>query len=148
MKVTMLLADAAQAVNGKLYILGGGWSLTGPQPTPLALAIKIEVPWTQANTQHHLRVALFDEDEHPVLIPTPNGDLPCELQSPFEVGRPAGLKTGSPLDVTLAMNLAPLPLQPNTRYIWRCFIDNAPVQEVGFSTRPLPQAPPPPVPHP
>ena len=29
-KVTMMLADAAQAVEGKLYILGGGWSVTGP----------------------------------------------------------------------------------------------------------------------
>jgi hypothetical protein len=27
MKLTMLLADAAEAVNGKLYILGGGWSI-------------------------------------------------------------------------------------------------------------------------
>jgi len=24
-KVTMMLADAAQEVGGKLYILGGGW---------------------------------------------------------------------------------------------------------------------------
>jgi hypothetical protein len=33
-KVTMLLADAAQAVDGKLYILGGGWTITGPDPIP------------------------------------------------------------------------------------------------------------------
>jgi len=26
----MMLADAAQAVNGKLYIMGGGWSVMGP----------------------------------------------------------------------------------------------------------------------
>ena len=32
MKVTMLLADSAQAIEGKLYILGGGWSITGPDP--------------------------------------------------------------------------------------------------------------------
>ena len=44
MKVTMLLADAAQAVNGKLYILGGGWSVAGPDPTPMAIALKMEVP--------------------------------------------------------------------------------------------------------
>lgn len=29
MKVTMLLADAATVAEGKLYILGGGWSVTG-----------------------------------------------------------------------------------------------------------------------
>src|SRR5207244_5203833 len=39
-KVTILLADAAQAVEGKLYVLGGGWSTTGPDPAPMARAIK------------------------------------------------------------------------------------------------------------
>ena len=38
MKVTILLADAAQAVEGKLYILGGGWSITGPDPSPMSRA--------------------------------------------------------------------------------------------------------------
>ncbi len=74
MKVTMLLADAAQAVEGKLYILGGGWSIIGPEPTPMAFAIKIEVPWTEANIRHQLRVALYDEDGQPVIIPTSAGE--------------------------------------------------------------------------
>ena len=42
MNVTMLLADSAQVADGKLYVLGGGWSLTGPDPTPSAVAIKLE----------------------------------------------------------------------------------------------------------
>ena len=49
MKVTMLLADVAQAVAGKLYVLGGGWSMMGSGPTPSALAVKIDIPWDQAN---------------------------------------------------------------------------------------------------
>ena len=36
MKATLLLADAAQAAEGKLYVLGGGWSVTGPGPAPMA----------------------------------------------------------------------------------------------------------------
>ena len=47
----MMLADSAQAVAGKLYILGGGWSMTGPAATPSALAIKFEVPWEAAKPQ-------------------------------------------------------------------------------------------------
>ena len=31
MKILLMLCDAAQAVDGKLYVLGGGWSIT---PTP------------------------------------------------------------------------------------------------------------------
>ena len=140
MKVTMLLADAAQAVGGKLYILGGGWSITGPDPTPMAIAMKIEVPWTDANRSHKLRLALLDEDERPVMLPTPTGDQPFEIHIPFEVGRPPGLKPGTPLDLNLAINLTPLPLRPDNRYVWHCFINDDTTDDwrVSFSTRPLP----------
>jgi hypothetical protein len=144
MKVTLLLADAAQAVGGKLYILGGGWSIIGPDPSPMAIAIKIEVPWTEANVRHGLRLALFDEDERPVVIPTQTGEQPFEFHIPFEVGRPAGLQAGTPLDVTLAINMGPFPLQPGSWYVWRCFINDASEDhwQVSFSTRPSPPSPP------
>lgn len=139
MKVTMLLADSAQAVNGKLYILGGGWSITGPDPAPMAIAIKIEVPWDQANKRHALKLALVNEDGQPVLVPTPTGDRPVELNGEFEVGRPAGLKEGTPLDVALAINIGPLPLQSGGRYVWRCSIDDKSSEDwqVAFTTRPV-----------
>jgi hypothetical protein len=136
MKVTMLLADAAQAVGGKLYILGGGWSITGPDPAPMAFAIKIEVPWNDANKQHHLCLALCDQDGQPVKIPTPMGEQAVEIKSNFEVGRPAGLVTGTPIDVPLAINLSALPIPPGGRYVWRCLINDIIVEEVSFSMRP------------
>ena len=137
MKVTILLADAAQAVGGKLYILGGGWSITGPAPTPMALAIRIEVPWTEANIQHTLELKLLNEDGQPVMAPTVTGDRPIELTSRFETGRPAGLRQGTPLDVNLAINLSPLPIPPGSRFVWRCFINGETADEwqVSFSTR-------------
>jgi hypothetical protein len=143
MKVTMLLADAVQAVEGKLYILGGGWSITGPQPTPMAIALKIDVPWTEANTLHTVKLDLLNEDGQSVMVPTPTGDRPVQLTSQFEVGRPPGLRIGTPLDVTLAINLGPLPLQPDHRYVWRCSINDQfePDWQVSFSTRPAPQPP-------
>lgn len=143
MRVTILLADSAQAVAGKLYILGGGWSVTGPGPVPSALAIKIEVPWDRANQRHDLQIALLDVDGQPVKVPTPAGDLPLELKSQFEVGRPAGVLPGTPLDVALAVNLGPLPLRPGQRYVWRCTIDGDTHEDwqVAFSTREQPPQP-------
>ena len=140
MKVTMLLADAAQAVDGKLYILGGGWSIIGPAPSAMAIAIKIDVPWTEANITHRLRLALFDEDEQPFRVPTDTGEQPFELHSTFEVGRPPGLRPGTPLDLALAINLLPLPLRSNSRYVWRCFINDETEEgwQASFSTRPDP----------
>lgn len=139
MKVTMLLADAVQAVNGKFYILGGGWSIIGPDPVPMAIAIKVDVPWEEANRIHTLRLTLLDEDGQPVQVPTPIGERPVELSMEFEVGRPPGLRPGTPLDVPLAINLGPLPLQPDRRFVWRCAINgNSEADwQVSFATRPL-----------
>jgi hypothetical protein len=62
-----------------------------------------------------LRLALLDEDSQPVMIPTPIGDRPVELSMEFEVGRPLDLRTSTPLDVLIAINLGPLPQQPDRR---------------------------------
>src|SRR5580704_826372 len=66
MRVTIMLADAAQECGGKLFILGGGWSVTGPLIPPMAVALKIDVPWDQANRPHHWRLELVTEDGEPV----------------------------------------------------------------------------------
>lgn len=133
MKVTMLLSDAAQVADGKLYILGGGWSITGPTPTPSAIALKIEVPWDEANRRHRLELTLEDEDGQSVRA----GDQPVRISGEFEAGRPAGLSPGTPLDVPLAINIGPLTLQGGKRYTWRCSINGERREEwqVSFSTR-------------
>ena len=132
----MLLADAVQAVNGKLYVLGGGWSVTGPEPAPSALAIKIDVPWDEGNKKHRFRLALLDADGRAVTLP--DGQMPVEVTGEFEAGRPAGMKPGTPLDVVLALNIGPLVLEPGSRYVWRIWIDEQTREdwEVSFSTRP------------
>ncbi len=137
MKITMMLADAVQAVNGKLYVLGGGWSITGPEPVPSAIAVKVEVPWDEGNRKHGFRLALIDGDGQAVRVPGPVGDIPVQVTAEFEAGRPAGLKPGTPLDVVLALNFGPLPLQPDSRYVWRMWIDEQTREdwEVSFSTR-------------
>jgi hypothetical protein len=146
MHVTMMLADAAHAVGGKLYILGGGWSIIGPDPMPIAIALTIAVPWNEANTTHQLRLVLVDEDGQAVQIPTATGDHPFDLSTPFEVGRPAGLRAGTPLDFSLAINLAPFPLPAGRVFVLRCFINDRTEEhwQVRFSTRPAPLPPPPP----
>lgn len=135
-KVTMLLADSAQAVAGKLYVLGGGWSLIGPDPSPMALAIKIEIPWDQTNRAHKLRVELLDADGDPV---APGGtEEPVFFEADFEVGRPPGLKPGTPIDFPFAVNMGPIPLAPDTRHTWKLSIDGHGEDDwhVAFTTRP------------
>ncbi len=141
MKVTLLLADFAEVINGKLYIMGGGWSITGPQPAPFAIAAKIEVPWTGANEKHTLRLDLLDGDFKPIQLPTPAGKIPLSVGGDFEVGRPLGMLPGTPLDLPFAFNMGPIPLAPGRRYVWKLAIDGKSQDDwqVGFSTRSSPQ---------
>jgi hypothetical protein len=133
----MLLCDAAQVVEGKLYILGGGWSMIGPDPAPTAVALKIEVDWHEAGSPHRWELFLEDADGRPVLVDTPNGQMPMEVSGEFTVAQPPGIPEGSPIDVQLAVNLGPIPLQPATRYKWRLTIDGEmlPGASVGFTAR-------------
>jgi Family of unknown function (DUF6941) len=119
MRVTIMLADSAQECGGKLFILGGGWSVTGPQIPPSALAMKIDVPWDQANRPHHWRLELITEDGVPFEI---EGQA-LRVDGDFEVGRPPGAAPGSFIDVPVAMNFGPLPLEGGKRYVWELNID-------------------------
>ena len=134
----MLLADAAQVADGKLFILGGGWSLTGPDPTPSAVAIKLEVDWHETNVQHHWELFLEDADGQPVLMPTPDGEQPIEIRGDFSVGQPEGIIEGTPVDVPMAINLGPIPLKTAMRYTWRLMVNGTNLNggSISFSTRP------------
>jgi hypothetical protein len=138
MKVTLMLADAAQSVDNKLYILGGGWSVTGPEPMPFAIAMKLEVPWDRTNQRHDWRLRLLDADGRAVTLPTDQGTAPVEISGQFEVGRPPGIPPGTPIDLSLAINSGPMPIPPGGRYVWRLSIDGEDddAWEVGFTTRP------------
>lgn len=134
----MLLADSAQVADGKLYVLGGGWSLIGPDPVPTAIALKIDVDWNEADRPHHWELYLVDEDGRPAMAEMADGPQAIEVRGDFEVSRPEAVPAGSPIDVALAVNFGPLPLTPSTRYTWRLVIDGDARDEwvLPFSTRP------------
>lgn len=139
MKVTMLLADAAQVADGKLFILGGGWSVTGPDPIPSAIAIKMDVPWDVANQPHRFTLRLLDQDGNPVTM-QPGLDAPVQpvqIEGQFMVDR-QGVAPGTPLDGLAAINFGPLPLQPASRYVWELAIDGHSDEDwrLAFTTRP------------
>lgn len=119
-RVNLLIADAAQVADSKLYILGGGLTAVGPNPQPMGVAIRIEVPWDRANVSHEWRIDLFDEDGQPLLI----GDRPLVVQGNFEAGRPVGLRPGTPLCVPLAINFPNLPVTPGKSYTWQLSIND------------------------
>ena len=128
MRVTMLLADAAQEVNGKLYVLGGGWSVTGPDLPPMAIAIKLDVPWSAANAQHAFALELVDEDGRAVPAGDSGGGVRAE--GSFEVGRPAGLPGRQRHRLRLRGDDPAVPDRPG-RYSWRLSIDERDPRGLG-----------------
>lgn len=98
----MFVADGAHAVNGKLYVLGGGWShlwlpeFPGRPPIPFAIALALKVPWNQTNRKFAWRLDVEDADGNLVSEdPVAWGD--------FEQGRPPGLRPGADQRVVFAI---------------------------------------------
>jgi hypothetical protein len=99
----LLLADHAEAHNGKLTIVGGGWTehrrqvadAKRPPVTHLGIGVGVLVPWTQTNRAFQLVVRLEDED----------GGVHANVEGKLEVGRPAGLPQGSDQRAVFALNV-------------------------------------------
>jgi uncharacterized protein DUF6941 len=118
-EVQIILCDAAVAdPNGKLHMLGAGWSLTASPTSPHAVALLIKVPWDRTNQKLPLTLELLDADGNSVLLQ----DGPIEVRAEIEVGRPVGVPVGIMLDSAFTVGLGPLPL-PVGRYQWRADLD-------------------------
>ncbi|MEX6429050.1 MAG: DUF6941 family protein [Ferrimicrobium sp.] len=141
MNATLILCDSAQVSEGKLFLLGGGWSVTGPGMSPMAIAMKVDVGWSEAPEAHHWELFLQDNDGNAVTVETPEGPQPVEVRGDFQIGTPQGVPLGSDIPVNLAINLGPLPLPPGGRYRWVLTIDgdSQPDWSAAFSTMAFPQ---------
>lgn len=95
----LILADAAQVADGKLFLLGGGWDRlavpTLPTAQSVGIAVGIVVPWGDTNAPHQLVLTVEDEDGGAVLPP---------VEVRIEVGRPPGLPAGADQRVMVAFN--------------------------------------------
>jgi len=139
MKVTMILGDLARVAEGKLDVLGGGWSVTGPDPSPSAIGLIIEIPWAQTGVSHPFELLLLDAEGVPVL--NAEGDAVARFAGEMETARPPGVLLGGPFVIPLALNIPPLPLPAGGRYRWQLHIDGSSNidWELAFSTRPAPR---------
>jgi hypothetical protein len=130
MDATMLLCDAAQESQGKLHILGAGWSHLHA-PSPMALAIKLTVPWDQTNQPFGVRAKLVTNDGEPV-DPSGGEAGPVEVTGEFEVGRPPGIKPGSSINLPFAWSFSPLALEPGG-YVWELEVNGSVLAREAFT---------------
>jgi hypothetical protein len=131
-QVDAVLCDSAVTADGKLYIQGGGWNLLGAESFPfrqsrIGIGVILQVPYTQTNRDHELRIALRHEDEDPT------GDGGDEVGGivRFNLGRPAILQPGEPQHVPFALNLDQIPFERPGTYSFVITIDG---EELGRLT--------------
>jgi hypothetical protein len=146
MQLDAFLCNHAEAVNNLLYVAGGGVnvgftqpSAGPPYPTNLGIAIMVTVPWEQTNQQHQVEIELLNEDGHAVQLPTgPDATSPLQLRLAFNVGRPATVAVGDDQIVSLAANLAVVPLPAIAKYIFVVRIDGHDERTLGYRLMPPP----------
>lgn len=106
-----MLCDSAAAVEGKLYIQGGGWNAIAAGSMPFAaprigMALLIGVPYGDTERRHQLTVGLADEDGSALpLGPVTATGRAAHLQLGFEVGRPPQLPPGDTQLLPFALNI-------------------------------------------
>lgn len=95
-----LIADYAEIVNGKLYLMGGAWDVMHlretPGPVRMAIAVGLQVEWEETNTSIPVIVHVEDDDAREL----------ARIEGQVQVGRPAGLPPGSRQLAQMAVNLA------------------------------------------
>src|ERR1700684_2438871 len=102
-QISLTLADNAQAVAGKLYMMGGGWNIKGPQASLTAIAGILSVPWGETNRPHNVEFSLVDANGQPFMVTTAEGQQqPLTISAQISVGRPVGIPAGMALNVPLA----------------------------------------------
>jgi hypothetical protein len=128
-----LLADAVQALSGKLYVLGGGWDILTLASFParhpsLAIGIRVRVPWSRADETLRIGVDLQDEDGRR-LLPGP------ELIHEVKVHRPAGLPQGSDIGLVRSFTFNNLLFEGPGAFSFVISINEEVASRLRFSAR-------------
>jgi len=100
----LILANHVEAINGLLYISGGGWtdhwrpsaaSAGQPVVSHLGVGVTVVVPWTASGNIYPLKVSIEDSV----------GNRVAEMTTQLNSTRPPGLPTGADIRSVLALSL-------------------------------------------
>jgi hypothetical protein len=111
----LIIADRADVVGGKLYLMGGSFNRIQPPQFPfrliLGIAVGVRVPVHESDAQHHLEVTISPIDEAPLV----------KLEGRIATGRPPGLRNIDVL-VPMAFNLEVV-FQKAGEYVLKAVVD-------------------------
>ena len=94
-----LIADYAEMVGGKLYVMGGGWDNTTAPEVPagirMAVVVGVRLGWEETNTAIPVEMTVHDDDAQELV----------RVNGAVQVGRPTELTPGATQLAQIAINL-------------------------------------------
>lgn len=126
----LILADFAQAVGGKLYLQGGGWSRFSPPaypaPVQFGVGLGVRVPYEETEDRHHVELTMQTAD---------GADL-WRIDADLETGRPPGSRGEAQLAILAVSGSAQL--QEPGEFVLRASVDGKERKRVSFKAMPTP----------
>jgi hypothetical protein len=121
----VILAEHAEVIHGKLYLMGGGWDNITVQdfqaPLILPLAVSILVPWPATNRPHTEEVS----------VQTADAEVLAEQHRHLTVGRPAEIEPGTSQRSLLVLRV-PVRLPGPGRYVALASVNGTSETRVAF----------------
>jgi hypothetical protein len=110
----LLVADRAEVVNGKLYLMGGAWDRISPATFPhrmiLGIALGVRIPFAHTDDQHTVAVELLQDEQRLV-----------GFEARLTTGRPPGM-AGMDMLVPMAFNI-PVSIPAEGQAVLRAAVD-------------------------
>ena len=113
----LLVADRAEVVNGKLYLMGGSWDRIQPPTFPhrmmLGIALGVRIPFSHTDDQHKVSVEIQHDEKRLV-----------GFEAKLTTGRPPGM-AGMDMLVPMAFNI-PIAIPAEGLVVLRAAVDDRP----------------------
>ncbi len=126
----LLVADRAEVVNGKLYLMGGSWDRIQPPQFPhrmmLGIALGVRIPFAYTDDQHTVAIELLHDDTRMI-----------GFEAKLSTGRPPGM-AGMDMLVPMAFNI-PIAIPSEGQVTLRAAIDQYPGRRHGIKVTQRPQ---------
>jgi hypothetical protein len=134
MRAQLIYCRHAEVADGLLFISGGGLTWRGPLPMTMMVACLVEIGWQETNIKHTFLCSIVDADGQPVEAGMGADGEPFKLvlNGGLELGRPAGVLSGSALSAPIVCRFDGVPLEPG-RYQFVFEVDGERLADYPFS---------------
>jgi hypothetical protein len=148
--VAMILASVAQVQEGRLVVVGGGWSVRDPEPEGAAgIGVVLYVPREMLGKTISTRLVLEDaaSGEEIAVVPLKEDGEPMgdpggiEIHGDIEAVGLNDPTLTTPLVVPLTVTLPPFRLPPGQEFRWQLYLDGETRPEWALAFRTTPPAP-------